>query len=426
MRKLSLLSIAVVAALLVFASTALAADRYAAPTEDPGADINVCAAEHPCSIEHALDTSKVGDADNVRLAAGTYTVSTPLVLMAEGAGLRGSGTTAADVVINSSASGSPALTLQGSSEAEKFTINATGATGLNLSSGIVDHLAINSSAGDACTGTDATFVNVLCRTTGAGPYSGFQRSSGSGSASLSFINSTIVGVDGWYPMSFEAMGTSHYEIEFFSSVAYSSGNQTVYLNRGTSGYVGFTPSFSYYEKTHSLVNGIDPVDEASSGTNLWGDPKFASATDFTPGVGSVLTNAGSVNGRSGDKDLAGNSRVIGGVADIGAYESSAIPVVIPPQGGGGTTPPPSDTTNPVLTIVKKPKSKTTSKKLSVTFKASEAATFLCKLDKGKFKACKSPYKKTVKTGKHKLQIKATDAAGNVSAIKSISWTVKKS
>jgi len=47
-------------------------------------------------------------------------------------------------------------------------------------------------------------------------------------------------------------------------------------------------------------------------------------------------------------------------------------------------------------------------------------------DKGAFKTCKSPYKKTVKAGKHKLQIKATDAAGNVSSIKTIKWTVKKS
>ena len=46
-------------------------------------------------------------------------------------------------------------------------------------------------------------------------------------------------------------------------------------------------------------------------------------------------------------------------------------------------------------------------------------------DKGKFKTCKSPYKKSkLKLGKHKLQIKATDAAGNVSLIKTIKWTVK--
>lgn len=424
MRKLSLLSIAIVAVLLVFVSTAGAVDRYAAPTQHPSADINICAQDEPCSIENALDVTKMEVGDNVRLAPGTYTVSTPLVLSAEFAGLRGSGATAADVVINSSASGT-ALTLQSNSEAEKFTLNASAGKGLNLESGVVDHLAINSSAGHACTGTDAYFVNVLCRTTGAGPYSGFQRSSGSGSASLSLINSTFVGASGWYPISLEAMGTSTYEIDFFSSVAYSPGNQTVYLNRGTNGYIGFSPASSYYEKTHSLVDGINPVNEPASGTNVWGDPKFVSSTDFTPGVGSVLTNAGAVNGRSGDKDLAGNAREIGGVADIGAYESSAIPVVIPPPGDGTTTPPPADTTKPALTILKKPKSKTTSKKLNVTFKADETATFLCRLDKGKFKTCKSPYKKTVKAGKHKLQIKATDAAGNVSSVKTIKWTVKK-
>jgi hypothetical protein len=117
----------------------------------------------------------------------------------------------------------------------------------------------------------------------------------------------------------------------------------------------------------------------------------------------------------------------GSAPDIGAYEFPVAAVIDPPATGGGTTPPPAlDTIKPKLTISKKPKSKTTSKKLSVSFKSDETATYLCKLDKGKFKTCKSPYKKTVKLGKHKLQIKATDAAGNVSSVKTISWTVKKS
>jgi len=50
-------------------------------------------------------------------------------------------------------------------------------------------------------------------------------------------------------------------------------------------------------------------------------------------------------------------------------------------------------------------------------RASASATglsFKCKLDKGKFKACRSPKKfKHLKAGKHKVTIEAIDAAGNV-------------
>ena len=37
---------------------------------------------------------------------------------------------------------------------------------------------------------------------------------------------------------------------------------------------------------------------------------------------------------------------------------------------------------------------------------------MCKLDKGKFKSCSSPFKKKVDVGKHKFQVFAIDQAGN--------------
>jgi hypothetical protein len=157
-------------------------------------------------------------------------------------------------------------------------------------------------------------------------------------------------------------------------------------------------------------------------------PIFTNAAggDFTQGAGSPTIDKGAVDGRSGSLDLGGNARVQGAAADIGAFESAPVVVVPPPvDGGSGNNPPAPDIIKPTLKISKKPKSKTTSKKLSVTFTASETSTFLCKLDKGSFKACKSPYKKTVKLGKHKLQIKATDTAGNVSLTKTVQWEVHK-
>jgi flagellar hook assembly protein FlgD len=76
---------------------------------------------------------------------------------------------------------------------------------------------------------------------------------------------------------------------------------------------------------------------------------------------------------------------------------------------------PSDTTAPKTTITKGPKAQTTSTTAKFKFKSNEAdSTFQCKLDKGKFKKCKSPktYKK-LKPGKHVFKVRATDKAGNV-------------
>jgi hypothetical protein len=107
----------------------------------------------------------------------------------------------------------------------------------------------------------------------------------------------------------------------------------------------------------------------------------------------------------------------------GATSQLAAPVAVPADpsnggggnggGGGGGT---ADTTPPVAKITKAPKAKSTSTTAKFKFKANEAgSTFQCKLDKGKFKNCRSPktYKK-LKPGKHIFKVRATDKAGNVS------------
>jgi len=83
--------------------------------------------------------------------------------------------------------------------------------------------------------------------------------------------------------------------------------------------------------------------------------------------------------------------------------------------GGGNGGGAADTTAPTVKITKAPKAKSTSTTAKFKFKANEAgSTFQCKLDKGKFKKCRSPktYKK-LKPGKHVFKVKATDKAGNV-------------
>lgn len=92
---------------------------------------------------------------------------------------------------------------------------------------------------------------------------------------------------------------------------------------------------------------------------------------------------------------------------------------------GGPNPPAADTKAPTTTITKGPKAQTTSTTAKFKFKSNEAgSTFQCKLDKGKFKACKSPktYKK-LKPGKHVFKVRATDKAGNVGKAAKRKFTV---
>jgi subtilisin-like proprotein convertase family protein len=77
----------------------------------------------------------------------------------------------------------------------------------------------------------------------------------------------------------------------------------------------------------------------------------------------------------------------------------------------------TDVTAPDTLLVGKKPSSSTKTSAKVKFSSSETgSTFQCKLDGGKYKTCTSPTKvKNLKIGKHKLFVRAIDAAGNVDA-----------
>ena len=75
-------------------------------------------------------------------------------------------------------------------------------------------------------------------------------------------------------------------------------------------------------------------------------------------------------------------------------------------GGGDTDPPQTE-------ITKEPKAKTTKAKAKFKFRSDETySDFMCKLDKGGFEKCSSPFKEKVDPGKHKFSVFAIDRAGN--------------
>jgi hypothetical protein len=89
--------------------------------------------------------------------------------------------------------------------------------------------------------------------------------------------------------------------------------------------------------------------------------------------------------------------------------------------------PPVDVDPPETTITKQPKRKTTKRKAKFAFAADEPrSAFECRLDAGTFAACPANFSKRVKPGKHKLEVRAVDAAGNADPTPATArWKVKR-
>jgi hypothetical protein len=114
----------------------------------------------------------------------------------------------------------------------------------------------------------------------------------------------------------------------------------------------------------------------------------------------------------------------------GSQGSTGLTVAEPPSGGGaggggGGGKDKGNDRPPNTQLKKHPPKLTAKRKAKFTFTANEAnVRFECKLDKKPFKGCVSPFKKKVKPGKHKFQVRAVDAQGRVDATPAVfRWKV---
>ncbi len=72
-----------------------------------------------------------------------------------------------------------------------------------------------------------------------------------------------------------------------------------------------------------------------------------------------------------------------------------------------------DTTAPATSLTKTPQKRFFKQKVKFRFVSSEAGRFQCQLDNRPWRSCSSPFTFNVKVGKHRLLVRAVDAAGNV-------------
>ena len=169
-----------------------------------------------------------------------------------------------------------------------------------------------------------------------------------------------------------------------------------------------TLATSNYDNVNTVAGGT--VTPPGTATNQTAAPVFADTTLFHQATTSPTVDAGAADVDAGTTDLDGDARQLGKAVDIGADE------LVPPP----------DTTAPDTAFGKKPGKHTHSRKAKFTFTATEAATFLCSLDKKPATPCASPFKKRVKkAGKHTFSVAAVDAAGNVDPTAAVyKWRVR--
>ena len=156
--------------------------------------------------------------------------------------------------------------------------------------------------------------------------------------------------------------------------------------------------------THALLSGSIAIDRGNSfGSNI--DQRGSARPSDFPAISNKEGGDGS---------------------DIGAFElqvpPDAVPAPVPILVGAE----PGDTTPPRTRIVSGPARVGYERKAKFRFASSEGqSSFKCKLDKKRWKKCRSPYELKVSPGKHLFKVRAIDRFGNADPTPArFSWRVK--
>jgi hypothetical protein len=384
---------------LACAASAAATVRYASPTGTG----TVCSQASPCSVVTATTDPTVGGGDEAVLAPGAYQLTSNLFIdkAITVHGASGQSRPLIDTGDDRVVLADPGLTLAGIDLVGHF------ASTLTLVSGTADGLRVvndealisHATACEANNTTQAFIRNSVCWQSAAETGAGIKVSTSVGSNLAVLRNVTAVASGSAGHGIYASIAPSGQITVDGRNVIASGPEYDLYADGSGGDSISILLVSSNFDT--ALADGIDATTSApGSGTNQTVSPLFANAAtgDFHQLAGSPTIDAGGTDSLLGSFDLDGEARVQGAAPDIGADEFT---VAVP------------DTTAPETTIKRQPKKKSSKAKAKLTFTADDpAATFECKLDKAGYKSCDSPFKKKVKHGKHKFQVRATDAAGN--------------
>lgn len=412
----SVATVAIVAALALSAS-ALADIRYASPT-GVASSSSGCLELAPCSLTGALDADETDPGDEVILSPGDYTVNSGLSA-GDLASVRGTGLPSQTRIFSTSTNDAFTLySMAGTSVLSDIEIVAStnaSSKALTVLGGIVRRVIARNTTGKGCDFEVVRVTDSVCATSASGA-AAITIDSG-GVLTPILRNVTAVATSPAGGIGIDVVGYSSSNITISAKSVIARGQTAdIKTTQPAGGSVEVALSHSNYATTDVTANGS--VTPAGTDSNQTAAPIFVDAAngDFRQAPSSPTIDAGIADIESGTTDLFSAARLQGAGVDIGAHER-AKPAAEP-------TPPAADTRAPIAKFKSKPKKTTTKRKARFTFSADEPATFQCKLDRGKFRPCKSPFTKTVRRGKHTLTVVPTDQAGNKGKPVKASWNVK--
>lgn len=416
--KLTFIAAIAIITTLAASATAAADIRYASPTGSGPA--NTCEQLDPCSLLGALDGDETFPGDEVILSTGDYAVDSQLSVPSEVI-MRGSGLPSQTRLIASTSS-TPLLVWGNDSTVTDLEIvagTASGQAAISVIQSTIRRVIARNSSGIGCDIRTPLITETVCAT--AADASTALYLAGGGSNQPVLRNVTAVATHPNAGMGIYASSIGAGAIVDIDAKSVIARGQTTDVATVQDAGATTTVTLSYSNFATTDVTGGGTVTAPGTANNQTAAPIFVEAgnSDFRQAGTSPTIDAGITDVNSGLTDLLGAARTQGAGTDIGAYET------VRPPATEQTPPAVPDTRKPIVKFRSKPRKKSTKRKVRIRFSADEKVTFRCKLDRAKYRTCKSPYVKTVKPGRHKLRVYATDAAGNKSKSVVVSWTVKK-